>query len=51
VNRIYSLVLLTAILAPLFLTTACAATPSHDLKMAPMNMLPDKNAERADARA
>lgn len=41
-NRIYSLVLLTAILAPLLLTTACAATPSHDLKMAPMNMLPTK---------
>lgn len=41
-NRIFSLVLLTALLAPLLLTTACAATPSHDLKMTSLNTLPTK---------
>lgn len=41
-NRIFSLVLLTALLAPLLLTTACAATLSHDFKMTPLNTLPTK---------
>lgn len=41
-NRIVSLILLIGILAPSVLTTACVATPTHDLKMAPLNMLPVK---------
>ena len=41
-NRIFSLVLLAAILAPMLLTTACAASPAHELKMAPLNLLPTK---------
>jgi hypothetical protein len=42
VNRIFSFVLLIAILLPVVSTTACAASPSLDLKMAPMNILPTK---------
>ena len=41
-KRLISFALLIVVLAPLALTTACAADPSHDLKMAPMNMLPSK---------
>ena len=32
--------MLTAILTPLLLTTACATTPTHELKMAPASVLP-----------
>ncbi len=45
-RRLISFALLITVLAPLALTTACAADSSHDLKMAPMtkvtsvNMLP-----------
>ncbi len=41
-KRLISFALLIIVLAPLALTTACAADSSHDLKMAPMNMLPTK---------
>ncbi len=41
-RRLISFALLITVLAPLALTTACAADPAHDLKMAPMNMLPTK---------
>ncbi len=39
-NRILSLILLIVALAPMALTTACAPSAAHDLKMAPLNMLP-----------
>lgn len=39
-KRVVSLVLLIAVLAPMLLTTACAANPSHEIKMAPASMLP-----------
>ncbi len=35
-----SIILLIIALAPSTLTTACAANPAHELKMAPMNTLP-----------
>ena len=41
-KRLISFAMLIIVLAPLALTTACAADSSHDLKMAPMNMLPTK---------
>ena len=41
-QRFVSFVVLVTVLAPLLLTTSCAADSSHDLKMAPMNMLPTK---------
>jgi len=41
-KRAFSFVLLVIFLAPLFLTTACAASPSHGVKMAPLNTLPAK---------
>lgn len=41
-NRILSRMLLIALLTPILSTTACAATPTHDLKMAPLNTLPTK---------
>ena len=41
-KRLISFALLIIVLAPLALTTACAADSSHDLKMAPINMLPTK---------
>ncbi len=41
-----SIILLIVALAPVALTTACAANPAHELKMAPMNMLP-KNMQNA----
>ena len=41
-KRLVYLALLISILAPTLLATSCAASPSNDLKMAPMNMLPTK---------
>ena len=41
-KRAFSFILLIVFLAPLLLTTACAASPSHDVKMAPLNTLPAK---------
>lgn len=35
-----SIILLIVALAPALLTTACAANPAHELKMAPVNTLP-----------
>ncbi len=35
-----SFALLIVILAPTLLTAGCAANPAHDVKLAPMNMLP-----------
>lgn len=39
-NRFISIALLIVVLSPSLLTVGCAANPAHDLKMAPMNMLP-----------
>ncbi len=39
-SRFISLALLIVVLSPSLLTVGCAANPAHDLKMAPMNMLP-----------
>ena len=39
-NRLLSTVFLIVVLAPSFLSVGCAANPAHELKMAPMNMLP-----------
>ncbi len=39
-SRILSLLLLVSVLSPALLTTACVANPAHELKMAPMSMLP-----------
>lgn len=39
-SRFFSLVLLISVLSPALLTTACASNSAHDLKMAPMSMLP-----------
>ena len=36
-KRLVSFALLITVFAPLALTTACAADPAHDLKMASMN--------------
>ena len=41
-KRLGSIALLLVILSPTLLTTACGASPSNDLKMAPMNTLPSK---------
>ncbi len=41
-QRVLSLVLLIATLVPLAFNTACAASSAHELKMAPMNMLPSE---------
>ncbi len=41
-KRLVYLVLLLVIIAPTLLATGCAASPTHDLKMAPMNTLPPK---------
>jgi len=40
-NRIFSLLWLVGLFAPMILT-ACASTPTSDLKMAPLNELPTK---------
>ncbi len=40
IKRPLSLVLLMATLLPLAFNTACAASSAHELKMAPMNVLP-----------
>ena len=42
-QRFVSFLVLLTVLAPLLAATGCAADSSHDLKMAPMNMLPAKN--------
>ncbi len=39
-KRLVSFALLIVILAPTLLTVGCAASPAHDVKLAPMNMLP-----------
>ena len=39
-QRFVSLFLLITVLAPALAATGCASDSSHDLKMAPMNMLP-----------
>jgi hypothetical protein len=39
-NRFLSIALIIIALSPTLLTVGCAANPAHDLKMAPMNMLP-----------
>ena len=39
-NRFLSIALLIVVLSPTLLTVGCTANPAHDLKMAPMNMLP-----------
>jgi hypothetical protein len=39
-NRFISIALLIVVLSPSLLTVGCAANPAHELKMAPMNMLP-----------
>ena len=39
-KRVVSLVLLIAVLAPILLTTACGANPSHQVKMALASILP-----------
>ena len=41
-QRFVSFLVLLTVLAPLLAATGCAADSSHDLKMAPMNMLPAK---------
>ena len=41
-QRFVSFFMLIIVLAPAFAATGCAADSSHDLKMAPMNMLPAK---------
>ena len=41
-NRFLSITLLIVVLSPSLLTAGCAANPTHDVKMAPMNMLPAK---------
>lgn len=41
-QRFAFVIVLVTVLAPPLLTTACAADSSHDLKMAPMSMLPAK---------
>ncbi len=40
VKSYVSMISLIVALAPSLLTTACAANPAHELKMAPLNMLP-----------
>lgn len=49
IKRPLSLVLLIASLLPLAFNTACAASSVHELKMAPMNMLP-KQVQNAPTR-
>src|SRR5512135_115647 len=39
-NRFLSIALLIVVLSPSLLTVGCAANPAHELKIAPMNMLP-----------
>lgn len=39
-NRFISIALLIVVLSPSLLTVGCAANPAHEIKMAPMNMLP-----------
>ncbi|MBI4789220.1 MAG: hypothetical protein HY782_19480 [Chloroflexi bacterium] len=39
-KRFVYLILLLSVISPALLTTACAANPASDVKMAPMNMLP-----------
>ena len=39
-KRFIYIVLLISVLSPALLTTACASNPEHEVKMAPMNMLP-----------
>ncbi len=39
-KRLVSFALLIVIVAPTLLTVGCAANPAHDVKLAPMNMLP-----------
>src|SRR5512142_998472 len=39
-NRFISIALLIVVLSPSLLTVGCAANPAHEVKMAPMNMLP-----------
>lgn len=39
-NRFISIALLIVVLSPSLLTAGCAANPAHEVKMAPMNMLP-----------
>ncbi len=41
-RRVISLAILLAVLAPLLLTTACAANPSHEVQMASAASLPHK---------
>lgn len=39
-KRHVSIILLLIVLGPTLLTVGCSASPAHELKMAPMNMLP-----------
>lgn len=39
-NRFISIALLIVVLSPSLLTVGCTANPAHEVKMAPMNMLP-----------
>ncbi len=39
-NRLLSIALLIIVLSPSLLAVGCAASPTHDLKLAAMNMLP-----------
>ena len=47
-QRFVSFILLVVVLAPALLTSACAS-PAHDVKLAPMNMLPAE-AQNASTR-
>ncbi len=42
VNRWLSMALLLVVLSPALLAAGCAASPTHDLKMAALNLLPDQ---------
>ena len=41
-NRFLSIALLLVVLSPTLLTVGCAASPAHELKMAPTNTLPQE---------
>ncbi len=41
-QRVFSLGLILSLILPLILATGCASAEAHDIKMAPMNMLPQE---------